>query len=145
MTKQLFLHSLRPSDIFAIGYSLDDTTPSTLSPSVTWIHKKESKCLRGSSALFLTYVCVVCLCIQPQLWCVLGSESNYGSNRLSLLPRPSDFPQTSLLTSAYSAMSPLHMGGGLQHLLHLDYPLCDCGAVSPSMGAPLPSFPWQGS
>ena len=39
----------------------------------------------------------------------------------------------------HSAVSPPYTGGGLQHPLHLDYPVCDLRDESPGMGSPLPS------
>lgn len=141
VTKLSLPHSLWPSDIFVTGSSLDDTTPSTLSPSVTWIHKKGSKCLIGRH--LCSVPCSVCV-----LWACVFSHS-FGVSRtvraITLATaRVSSFPQTSVLTSTHSAMSPLHMGGGLQHLLHLDYPLCDLGGcVSLNGGSSASS--WQGS
>lgn len=49
------------SGICATGSSSDDTTPSTLSPSVTWIHRRESKSLVvafSCTHLHSTEVCV---------------------------------------------------------------------------------------
>lgn len=115
-------HSFYFSDVCATGCSSDDTTPSTPSPSVTWIHRRGSESHVDTSCpiqLWNTEVCVhacvsvcrradacVCECVCVKIClCPWECEELRGASLVLPMTRVETLPGTPVPASTPSSMS----------------------------------------